>query len=157
RQLEATNDQFKFGQVTRTDVAQAESRLALAVASRVQAEGNLQASRANYTRAVGHPPERLGQPSERPFQPATRDEALAMAQTRNPTVLIADYTAKAAEDTVVATRGLLLPQLALVGDLNKQIETTTSVREVNSASIIARLTMPLYEAGTVYSQTRQAK
>jgi len=157
RQLEATNDQFRVGEVTRTDVAQAESRVALAVATRVQAEGNLQVSRSNYQRAVGHLPDKLSQPTERVNLPATRDEALALARAQNPNVVIADYSAKAAEDTVVATRAQLLPQVALVGDANKSDETQTEGRNVNSLSVIARMTVPLYEAGSVYAQTRAAK
>ncbi len=157
RQLEATNDQFRVGEVTRTDVAQAESRVALAVATRVQAEGNLQVSRSNYARAVGHPPERLQQPKERINLPATRDEALALARAQNPNVIIADYTAKAAEDAVVATRAQLLPQVAIVGDANKSDETQIEGRNINSLSVIARMTVPLYEAGSVYAQTRAAK
>lgn len=157
RQLEATNDQFRVGEVTRTDVAQAESRVALAVATRVQAEGNLQVSRSNYQRAVGHLPDKLSQPTERVNLPATRDEALALARAQNPNVIIADYSAKAAEDAVVATRAQLLPQVALVGDANKSDETQTEGRNVNSLSVIARMTVPLYEAGSVYAQTRAAK
>jgi outer membrane protein len=157
RQLEATNDQFRVGEVTRTDVAQAESRVALAVATRVQAEGNLQVSRANYQRVVGHLPGKLAQPTEQVFLPDTRDEALALAQAQNPNVVIADYSAKASEDLVVATRAQLLPQVAVIGDVNKSDETIDQHRNVNSASIIARVTMPLYEAGSIYSQTRQAE
>jgi outer membrane protein len=157
RQLEATNDQFRVGQVTRTDVAQAESRLALATASRVQAEGNLQISRANYERAVGYPPDKLEQPTERPILAGTRAEAISLAQHNNPNVVLADYTAKAAEDFVAATRAQLLPQVAIVGDLNRQEETVVNGRVASEASIIARMTVPLYEAGSVYSQTRQAK
>src|SRR5579883_3363551 len=156
RQLEATNDQFRVGEVTRTDVAQAESRLALAVATRVQAEGNLQVSRSNYQRAVGHLPDKLAQPTEKVNLPATRDEALALARAQNPNVVIADYSAKAAEDSVVATRAQLLPQVSVVGDLNKSDETLQEGRNVNSASIIARMTVPLYEAGNIYAQTRAA-
>ena len=62
RQLEATRDRFRVGEVTRTDVAQAESSLAQAIAQRITAEGNLETSRSPYTRAVGHPPERLVMP-----------------------------------------------------------------------------------------------
>jgi outer membrane protein len=157
RQLEATNDQFRVGEVTRTDVAQAESRVALAVATRVQAEGNLQVSRSNYARAVGHPPEKLAQPKERVDLPATRDEALSLARAQNPNVTIADYSAKAAEDSVVATRAQLGPQVAVIGDANKSDETQIEGRNVNSLSVIARVTVPLYEAGSVYAQTRAAK
>src|SRR5207244_13398343 len=71
RQLEATNDRFRVGEVTRTDVAQSESRVALAVATRVQAEGNLQVSRSNYQRAGGHLPARLAQQTARVSWPST--------------------------------------------------------------------------------------
>ena len=157
RQLEAVNDQFRVGQVTRTDVAQAESRLALATADRQQAEGNLQSSRAAYVRVVGHSPANLDAPKERPALPATLQEATSLAAGNNPNVTLADYTARAGEDAVRATRGLLGPQLSVVGDLNRQIETVANGREATEASVIARVTMPLYEAGSVYAQTRAAK
>ena len=57
RQLDATNDRFRVGEVTRTDVAQAESRLSAAHADSVQATGNLRAAAANYLTNVGHAPQ----------------------------------------------------------------------------------------------------
>jgi TolC family type I secretion outer membrane protein len=157
RQLQVTSDQFRVGQGTRTDVAQAESRLALATADRVQSEGNLQAARANYVRAVGHPPGKLTAPKERPRLPATLEEAVGLAGNNNPNVIFADYSAKAGEDNVRATRGLLGPQLSIVGDLNKQIEVVANGHDSTEASVVARVTVPLYEAGSVYAQTRAAK
>ncbi|EHM03517.1 outer membrane efflux protein, partial [Acetobacteraceae bacterium AT-5844] len=59
RQLDATNERFRVGEITRTDVAQSESRLAGARAARANAEGQLQTSRATFARLVGAPPERL--------------------------------------------------------------------------------------------------
>ncbi len=156
KQLEATADQFHVGAVTRTDVAQAEARLAGATASRLQAEGNLQVSRANFVRAVGHPPERLVAPDFRPVLPATRDGALNMAALNNPNVIAAIFTEDAARDAIDATRAQLLPSLALVGDLNRSQSTQIDNQRNWSASVIARLTAPLYEGGNIYSQTRQA-
>src|SRR4051812_3464333 len=92
RQLEATRDRFRVGEVTRTDVAQAESSLAQATAQRLQAAGPLENSRANYVRAVGHPPGRLMLPRERPALPATREEALSVAAQDNPNVISATFT-----------------------------------------------------------------
>ncbi|HYC13558.1 MAG TPA: TolC family protein, partial [Stellaceae bacterium] len=157
RQLQVTTDQFRVGQGTRTDVAQSESRLALATADRVQAEGNLQSVRANYERVVGHPPDKLTAPKERPRLPATLEEAIGLAQSSNPNVIFADFSAQAGEDNVQATRGLLGPQLSIVGDVNKATELLIPGHEQSEASVIARLTMPLYEAGSVYAQTRAAK
>src|SRR5262249_12664175 len=76
KQLEATQDRFRVGEVTRTDVAQAQSSLAQATANRIASEGQLEVSRAEYTRAVGHPPGRLTLTNERPVLPATRDDTL---------------------------------------------------------------------------------
>ena len=109
KQLEATRDRFRVGEVTRTDVAQAESSLAQATAQRITAEGNLETSRANYTRQVGHPPGRLVMPRERPALPATREEALALAAADNPAVIAASFTELAARDNVDLVRGQLLP------------------------------------------------
>jgi outer membrane protein len=157
RQLEATNDEFRVGAVTRTDVAQAEARLAGATASRLLAAGNLQVSRANYARAVGHsPPGKLEQPNLSPVLPADRDEAINLATFKNPNVIAAIYTEDAARDAVDATRDQLLPTLALVGDINRGMETVVIGHDTTTASVLARVTMPLYEGGNIYSQTRQA-
>ena len=157
RQLEAVEDQARVGQVTRTDVAQAQSRLALATADRQQAEGNLRSSRAAYARVVGHAPEKLTGPTERPSLPATLAEATGLASGGNPNVLAAQFAAEAGEDAVKAARGLLGPQISIVGDVSRQSDTVTLGRTVTESSVVARMTMPLYEAGTVYSQTRAAK
>jgi TolC family type I secretion outer membrane protein len=156
RQLEATNDQFRVGAVTRTDVSQAEARLAAATASRLQASGNLQVSRANFERAVGHTPAKLEPAALRPVLPATRDEAISLASHNNPTLIAAIFAEDAALDGVNAARAQLLPSLALVGDINRGQDTLLRGRETTSYSLIGRLTIPLYEAGNFYSQTRQA-
>ena len=121
RQLEATQDRFRVGEVTRTDVAQAESALAQATATRITSEGTLEISRSNYARAVGHPPGRLVQPRERPVLPATREEALALATHNNPNVISANFTELAARDNIDVVRGQLLPTISVVGDLSRNI------------------------------------
>ncbi len=160
RQLEATQDRFRVGEVTRTDVAQAESSLAQATANRISSEGTLEISRANYARAVGHPPGRLVQPRERPILPATREEALTMATHNNPNVISANFTELAARDNIDVVRGQLLPTISLVGDLNRSFTpSTVTLRQfrTDTATITAQLTVPLYEGGTIWSQTRQAE
>jgi outer membrane protein len=159
RQLEATRDRFRVGEVTRTDVAQAEAALAQAIAQRITAEGNLETSRSLYTRAVGHPPERLIMPSERPALPATREEALALAATNNFDVISATFTETAARDNVDLIRGQLLPEVSIVGSVGRSIAPSInqSGSRTDTAAVVARMTVPLYEAGSVYAQTRQAE
>jgi outer membrane protein len=159
KQLESTRDRFRVGEVTRTDVAQAESSLAQATAQRINAEGQLRVSEAEYTRAVGHPPGRLLQPRERPALPATIDQALQVAANDNPNVIAAKFTELAARANVAVVRGQLLPQVSLVGSLLRSYApavTLQGARE-DEASVTLQLTMPLYEGGAIYSQTRQAE
>jgi len=157
KQLASTQAQFHVGTLTRTDVAQAESQLATAIADRNQAEGNLQVSRANYERAVGHLPPRLTVTNLRPILPRTREEALTLAANKNPNVLAALFAEDAARDQVKVVRGQLLPTLSLVGDYQRLNDTAIQNSDSTNASIVARMSMPLYEGGAVYSQTRQAE
>ena len=154
--LEGYAKQFRVGALTRTDVAQSEQRLAAASALRRQAEGTLQTSRAEYVRAIGHPPEKLEAPANRPILPATRDQALEMAATQNATVIAAIFTEDAARDAVAATQAQLLPKLNVVGDFTKALDTNYRGYRSTSETVTAQLAIPLYEGGAVYSQTRQA-
>ena len=159
KQLEATQDRFRVGEVTRTDVAQAESSLAQAQGTLVAQQGTLEISRAEYVRAVGHPPGRLILPRDRPALPATREEALSLASSNNFNVISATFAELAARDNIDVVRGQLLPQISVVGTLSRTYDQSVTFKSdlLNSAQITAQLTMPLYEGGAIYSQTRQAE
>jgi len=159
KQLEATQDRFRVGEVTRTDVAQAESSLAQAQGQLVSQQGQLEISRAEYVRAVGHPPGRLILPRERPALPATREEALSLAATSNFSVISATFAELAARDNIDVVRGQLLPQISVIGTLSRTYDQSVTFKNdlLNSAQVTAQLTMPLYEGGAIYSQTRQAQ
>ena len=159
KQLEATQDRFRVGEVTRTDVAQAESSLAQAQGQLVTQQGQLEISRAEYVRAVGHPPGRLILPRDRPALPATREEALSLAMNNNFSVISATFAELAARDNIDVVRGQLLPQVSVVGTLARSYDQSVTFKGdlLNSAQVTAQLTMPLYEGGAIYSQTRQAE
>lgn len=159
KEFEATRERFRIGELTGTDVAEAQAAFEQATAQRVAAEGQLEVSRAEYTRAVGHPPGRLTLPRERPALPATREDALRLAASNNPSVVSAAFTELAARDNIDVVRGQLLPQVSIVGDLNRSASAAnTAASSVESmASIMANTTAPVYEGGAIYSQTRQAQ
>jgi outer membrane protein len=159
KQLEATQDRFRVGEVTRTDVAQAESSLAQAIGTLTSAEGTLRESQAEYVRVVGHSPGRLLLPRERPTLPVTREEALNLAATANFNVISANFAELAARDNIDVVRGQLLPQISLVGGLLRSFAPSITLNGSleQEASITAQMTMPLYEGGAIYSQTRQAQ
>jgi len=159
KQLEATQDRFRVGEVTRTDVAQAEASLAQAAGQLVATQGNLETSRAEYVRAVGHPPGTLMLPRDRPTLPATQEEAASLAANNNFNVVSATFAELAARDNIDFVRGQLLPQISVVGSLSRQYDQSFTFKGTltNSAQILAQMTMPLYEGGAIYSQTRQAE
>jgi len=159
KQLEATQDRFRVGEVTRTDVAQAEASLAQGQGTLITAEGTLAQSRAEYVRAVGRQPGILILPRDRPTLPATREEALALAASNNFNVISANFAELAARDNIDVVRSQLLPQISLVGTAARSLapSVTLSGTRENSATISAQMTWSLYEGGFVYSQTRQAE
>jgi outer membrane protein len=158
-QLTATQDRFRVGEVTRTDVAQAEASLAQAIGQLASAEGALAQSQAEYVAAVGSRPGILLLPRERPALPATREEMLSLAANNNFSVISANFAELAARDNIDVVRGQLLPQISLVGGLSRAAGPSVTLANSleNTASISLQMTMPLYEGGAIYSQTRQAE
>ncbi len=157
RQLEAARDRFEVGDITRTDVSQAESRLARATALRVAAEGDLTSSRAIYERVIGAMPGRLNQPEVSLALPPTLEEAPGLASTRNPNLLSARYTAEAASERIKVVRGELLPEFQVVGKVERSKQTGSPAQMKESASVTAELTVPIYQSGSVQSRVREAK
>jgi len=157
RQLEATRERFRVGEITRTDVAQAESRLSRATANRISAEGALVSSRATLARIMGDMPGTLKDPPPLPELPKSEQEALNIAYDENPDLLGARFREVAAKYDVRAISGALLPTVSLNGTVTKSDEASTSHIDSETAKIALSLSVPLYEAGSVYSQTRQRK
>ncbi len=109
--VRATQDQFDVGEVTRTDVAQAEARLAAARAGLAAAEGQLAVARESYRAATGHYPGTLAAAPRAPALPKTADEAGAIAQRRHPSILQAQHMAKAADLGISAAAAERMPEL----------------------------------------------
>jgi TolC family type I secretion outer membrane protein len=156
RQFAAARDRFQVGEVTRTDVSQAESRLARARADRIQAEGNLTSSRANYVRIIGEPPGRL-QPARLPGSLPSNQTQLAQMVAENPTVAAALFNERAARDTIDVVAGELLPTVNLQGSLQRFEESDARGVERDRATIQIVVAVPLYQQGSVESRVREAK
>ena len=157
RQLEATRDRFSVGEVTRTDVAQAESRMSRATAERIRAEGDLVNSRAAYQNVVGTAPGKLEPAKPLKDLPANEIETVKFALERSFAVVEADFVERAARDQVDEVTGELLPTVTLSGDMSRDFETVNSESETDTVSITATLSVPLYQSGSVSSRIRAAK
>ncbi len=157
RQLDATRERFRVGEITRTDVAQAESRLSRATADRISAEGLLMSSRATFARVTGMQAARLVPPPALPALPTSEDDALSIADKENPELQAAQFRELSARADVRTASGALLPTVSLNASLNRASDQSRANLDVDSARASINVTVPLYEAGGVYSQTRQRK
>ncbi len=156
KQLEATQDQFRVGEKTRTDVAEAEAAFAQAVSQRLAAEGQLQVFRVTYQHDVGDLPGKLTAPSAIPELPTGRDEAVGLAAQAAPAVIQAQYTQAAAEANVNLVKGALLPTLSVQGTAQRATDQQEAGTRIDEYAVTAQLSMPLYEGGATYSQARAA-
>ncbi|MGE0045598.1 MAG: TolC family outer membrane protein [Hyphomonadaceae bacterium] len=157
RQLQAANDRFEVGEITRTDVAQAEARFAGAQAGLSTAQADLEASRANFVRLVGEQPVNLAAPPPNPPLPQSLDEALATARENNPDLGIAEESVRAARSQVGIERSQLLPQVSIVAGLNRAVEQQGPDIESEAATVAAQFSMPLFEGGYGRSRIRQSR
>ena len=157
-QLRQTQDRFNVGEVTRTDVAQAEARLAGARSQASLAEANLRTSIATYRQVVGIEPRQLapGRPLDK-LLPKNLDLALKIAFNEHPAIIASLHGVDAAELQVKIVQGELAPQLGLSAAVNKRFDNQEPGDETLAGSIVARLTVPIYEGGEVYARARQAK
>lgn len=158
RQLDATRDRFEVGEITRTDVHQAEARLARSRADRIQSEGDLEISRANYLNIVGEPaPEALTLPTMQLSLVETAEEAVQIAVVNNPAVIAAEFDRRQAMDNVDEVWGELLPELELTASSTRELQTTTENSARTTHEITLNLTVPIYQQGEVYSRLREAR
>jgi outer membrane protein len=157
-QLKQTRDRFNVGEVTRTDVAQAESRLAAGRSQLLQAQSNYVTSQANYRRVIGVDPGRLapGTPVDR-LSPSTVQRAIVEGETQSPSVLAAAYGVDVAELAVKISEGALYPNLGLTAAYTQSYDTIPQTLRQTNVSILGQLTVPIYQGGAEYSAIRQSK
>jgi outer membrane protein len=157
RQLQATNDRFRVGEITRTDVAQAESALAGATAQRETAEGNLQTARSTYQQVVGEAPDKLVEPQPLRLPAKTLDEAKALAGNNNPTVVAALFDDAAAKDNFDLQYSKLMPNFSLQGQLVRAKDVSDQSTTTRDMEILATLSVPIFQGGIEYAAIRQAR
>jgi outer membrane protein/adhesin transport system outer membrane protein len=156
--LNASVERFKLGDITRTDVSQAESRLAKAKASRISAEGDLKKSRAFFEQVIGLSPLDLQKPALEVSLPATENDALTLAENNNPAIAVAKYSEDAARNTTRSIEGTNLPQVELTGSMGKIYDPfIVDTKDENTRSVGIRATLPLYTGGSTASRIRQSR
>ena len=163
--LQATSDRFEIGELTRTDVAQSQSRLATARSDLRTAEANLAAARETYIRLIGKAPETLDTPPPLPNLPANAEEAVQSALDANPDILASRERSKAAEKDIDVAGAGRLPTVSLYtsGTYNNYLGTLGGINHAatpqtdRSATAGARISIPIFQGGLPAAQRRQAQ
>lgn len=170
-QVQAAKDRFEVGEITRTDVAQAEARLESANANLAAAQAQLEGNEANYRFLVGLEPGELAPPPPLDNLPASFEEALAIAYENNPDIEAAKYNERAAEQRVETAKSRLRPELNLVasaavqGTLNQPDSPASPFSPGGptpdfldrNISAFAQARIPIFQGGVGRSQVRSAK
>jgi outer membrane protein len=158
KQLQATNDRFRVGEITRTDVAQAEAALAQATAERQTAEGNLETARGTFQQVIGFlPPGDLVAPQPLALPVKTARDASIMAANNNPLVVAALFNDAAAKDQIDVAFSQLMPQVSFQGQVFQQNNAAARSTQVNGYQAVGQLAVPVYQGGAEYSAVRQAR
>jgi outer membrane protein len=163
--LEATSDRFEIGDLTRTDVAQSQSRLALARSDARAAEANLAAARETYIQLVGKAPQDLQPPPPLPNLPESPHEAVVQALERNPDLIAARERVKAAERDIDVAGAGRLPRVSLYtsGSYNNYLGSLGELAGMSppqsdsSAQAGASISIPIFQGGLPAAQRRQAQ
>lgn len=157
-QLRAARDRFEVGEVTRTDVSQAEARLAQAQASLAVQEGALARSYQAYGNVVGAPPGDLAPPPPLPPLPPTLADAVEEALDNNPSLRAERFDEEAARSDIATAQGALLPTVTVTGSVAYSEDQSANLSSgVTSAQIQLNATVPLYQGGAAYAGIRQAQ
>lgn len=156
-QLRGADARFSVGEITRTDVEQARARLSLSEAELSVARANLAASAATYVRVVGRAPGTLRYPPLPSLVPASLEEALALADRLSPDILAAAFNAEAARHQIDFVQADLLPSVSLEAEFRANREPSPQVLSSEQGTVLGVLEVPLYQAGRVASQVREAK
>lgn len=164
--LEATKDRFQIGDLTRTDIAQSESRLALARGDLSSAEAQLISSRERYIELVGEAPVNLQAPPPLPNLPANNVDAVEIALTNNPDIEAAQRAVEATRYDVKSARGARLPQVSgttstgytnYLGTYSQGIPGIDYDQDSITGSAGVTVTLPLFQAGQPAARVRQAQ
>ncbi|HWH22941.1 MAG TPA: TolC family outer membrane protein [Allosphingosinicella sp.] len=164
--LQASRDRFEVGDLTRTDVAQSEARLALAQSALEQARGRLTASEENYRRVIGELPDDLQPPPPLPPLPSSPDQAVQIALANNPDLVAISRQIAAAGLDVNVVRADRLPTVSAIGSgratnylgtADEQFRSPNAPETVTQSGVGVQARIPIYQGGLAGARIRQAQ
>ncbi|HEX2560366.1 TolC family outer membrane protein, partial [Phenylobacterium sp.] len=160
RQLEESRARFEVGEITRTDVAQSEARLAASQAQFQLAQAQLAISRANYAAVVGQNPGDLApEPSLAGLLPSDPDQVFDAVEQFNPNIRAAEYTQQASRARIAGARAERMPNVSLdasLGHSGGPLDPFDRRDYSRNVTATATVTVPIFSGGLVSSRIRQS-
>ena len=170
---QATSDRFEIGDLTRTDVAQSQARLALAQGDLRSAQANLIAAREDYIALVGEAPDNLQAPPPLAGLPADVETAVDVALENNPDLIAAKERAQASRYDINVAGSSRLPRVSVFAGYDYQNflgsvadapldptdpvgPTVASPQTTTAAQAGVSLRLPLFQGGRPAALQRQA-
>ena len=150
QEFRAAQDRFDVGEVTRTDVALAEARLAAARSQLAASQGSLAQAIEEYRAAIGRGPSGATAVSAAPVSRNIGD-AKAFAVRNHPAILEAQHSVAAAELNILRAEAATRPSVSLNGSVSTDEDANTT------AQIGVSIGGPIYQGGLILSQFRQVK
>jgi outer membrane protein len=153
-----TRQRLESGNVTATDVSQAESRHAVGLTQLFAAEANYASSKAVYRQVIGLDPGKLSSatPVDR-FVPHALPSAVAVGTSLNPAVTIAQFNVDVATLQVKIAEGALYPTVSVQGSVQKNYELAMTTLQSFTAAVTGQISVPIYQGGSEFASIRQAK
>ena len=155
--LVVTKIQFDVGELTLTDVAQSEARLALAQADLLEARAKLKISNANYKAIIGNEPNNLLEYKKNIKLPDTVDDAILIAERNSPLLHFAEKTEKSSKYGLASARSMLSPVISIQGEFSNSKEVFMRDYNGDSYQITGSVSMPLFAGGLNWSNIRKAQ
>lgn len=160
KQLDDVEHRYRGGELTMTDVQQAETRLAAARAEETTAEATLESTGASFVRATGLEPGEMAAPDLQLDLPATKDETISRALAQNPQIQAASFDHKSSVNNIDVARGALWPEISLRLDLSDSWNEDASnpgTSKVEEARLLGSVVVPLYHSGIDYARLAGAR
>ncbi|MEQ9115553.1 MAG: TolC family outer membrane protein [Rickettsiales bacterium] len=155
--VESMKEKFKAGEVTRTDVSQAEARYSQAISDNIAAVGSVKSAQAKFKSVIGEEAGELEMPTLRLELPVSVDDAFSISTSKNPNVEKAKYSKNAGNNGIAVARANLLPSADVEFSRTRADTTITNAKNSYTNTTTLSVTMPLFNGGRNWSGLRSAK
>jgi outer membrane protein len=159
RQKREAEVRFEVGEVTKTDVAQADARLAQARAQLTTAQARLGVSRASFKEIIGEPPATLERDPALPPTPESLEEAKTISAAVAPLIIRAKMTEEASRRDFAAAKGAFAPTVSVTASYRFAEDPSAAFVGVEDEQFAygVRASMPIFLGGLNVSRAREAQ